>query len=381
MRPRVCFVVDSGTDVRLVEGMAERVDLTVLARRIRGGREVSQAPRHALDVEVGPAGHLAFAWFLVRRWRRVSRRIDVVLVQGYGPAALVVNALGRYTGHGVQMLVCSPVEAYYRSRRAPQSGRRYRRLVHRAIAIVARVNAWLGQGYIALSPYLATVIRTTGTTRPIAVIPVYGVDGRVFRPADEPRASIRARLGLPVESRIVFFSSRVAPEKDAATVLCAMALLARAGRPVRLLHLSGGYREFLGLADAIGVKDLVIAGDAVVPFTPLADCYRASDVCVQASREEGLGFSPLEALACGVPVVASAVGGLLDTIRNGDTGWSVPVGDAAAMASAIAEVLDGPAEAARRVANGRALVQQHYDREVVFTALTATLVERQGHAR
>lgn len=381
MRPRVCFVVDSGTDVRLVEGMAERVDLTVVARQIRGGREVSQTPRHAIDVEVGPAGHLAFAWFLVRRWRRVSRRSDVVLVQGYGPAALVVNALGRSTGHGVQMLVCSPVEAYYRSRRAPQSGRRYQRLVDRTITVVARVNAWLGQGYIALSPYLATVIRATGTGRPIEVIPVYGIDGRVFTPADEPKAAIRARLGLPAEPRIVFFSSRVAPEKDAATVLRAMALLARAGRPIRLLHLSGGHREFLGLADAIGVRDLVIAGDAVMPFTPLADYYRASDVCVQASREEGLGFSPLEALACGVPVVASAVGGLLDTIRNGDTGWSVPVGDAPAMAAAIAEVLDGPAEAARRVANGRAMVQQHYDREVVFTALTASLAKRQRHAR
>ena len=377
----MCFVVDSGTDVRLVEGMAERVDLTVLARRIRGGREVSQAPRQALDVEVGPSGHLAFAWFLVRQWRRVSRRVDVVVVQGYGPAALVANALGRCTGVGVRMLVCSPVEAYYRSRRAPHSGRRYRWLVHQAITAVARVNAWLGQGYIVLSPYLASVIRATGTKLPIAVIPVYGVDGRIFRPPDEPVASLRARLGLPVACQIVFFSSRVAPEKDAATVLRAMALLARAGRPVRLLHLSGGYREFLELADAIGVKDLVIADDAVVPFTPLADYYRASDVCVQASREEGLGFSPLEAVACGVPVVASAVGGLLDTIRNGETGWSVPVGDAAAMASAIAEVLEGPAEAARRVANGRAMVQQLYDREVVFAALTVSLGEGQGHAR
>jgi glycosyltransferase involved in cell wall biosynthesis len=370
---RVCFIVDSGTDVRLVEGLAERVELTILARRIRGGREISQTPRRALEVEVGPATHLAFAWFVVRRWFALRRRTDAVIVQGYGPAAAVANALGRLNGHAVRMLVCSPVEAYYRSRRAPDSRRRYRPLEYRAIAALARFNAWLGQGYIALSPYLASVIRDSGTHRAIEVIPVYGVDGRIFRPSDEPMSAIRARLGLPQEDRIVFFSSRVAPEKDASTVLRAIGLLTAAGRPVRLLHLSGGHKEFVALAEALGVADRVVAGDAVVPFAPLADYYRASDVCVQASREEGLGFSPLEALACGVPVVASAVGGLTDTIRDGDTGWSVTVGDATALADAIAAILDNPAEAARRTANGRAMVQSQYERDVVFGALADSL--------
>jgi glycosyltransferase involved in cell wall biosynthesis len=370
---RVCFVVDSGTDVRLAEGLGERVELMILARRIQGGREISQAPRRPLDVEVGPSGHMAFALFVARRWLALLRRADVVVVQGYGPAAAVANLLGRLTGSSVRMLVCSPVEAYYRCRRVPDSRRSYRPLEYMAIVAVARLNAWLGQGYIALSPYLASVIRASGTRRTIDVAPVYGIDGRHFRPSGEPVAAIRARLGLPRDERIVFFSSRVAPEKDAATMLQAMKLLVSSGRPVRLLHLSGGHEEFLALARAIGVADRVIAGDAVVPFEPLADYYRASDVCVQASREEGLGFSPLEALACGVPVVASAVGGLLDTIRDGDTGWTVPAGDAAALADAVAAVFDNPGEAARRTANGRALVLRLYEREVAFRALTDIL--------
>ncbi len=201
----------------------------------------------------------------------------------------------------------------------------------------------------------------------------------MFRPTDEPVALIRARLGLPLGDRIVFFSSRVAPEKDAATVLRAIGLLGAAGRSVRLLHLSGGHAEFAAMANSLGVASRVISADAVAPFAQLADHYRASDVCVQASREEGLGFSPLEALACGVPVVASSVGGLRDTIRDGDTGWSVPVGDERAMADAIATIFDDPVEAARRTARGRAMVQHEYDRGVVFARLSKAL-DRARHS-
>ncbi len=156
-------------------------------------------------------------------------------------------------------------------------------------------------------------------------------------------------------------------------MLRALGILAAAGRPVRLLHLSGGHRELMDLAREIGVEEHVIAADAVAPFDGLADHYRASDICVQSSREEGLGFSALEALACGVPVVATAVGGLNDTIRDGDTGWQVPIGDANALAAAIAGILDDPAEALRRTSRGAAQVASLYDRERVFNSLVQRL--------
>jgi glycosyltransferase involved in cell wall biosynthesis len=97
---------------------------------------------------------------------------------------------------------------------------------------------------------------------------------------------------------------------------------------------------------------------------------------VQASREEGLGFSPLEALACGVPVVAASVGGLRDTIRDGDTGWSYPVGDADALARALRETLDDPVEARRRAMRGREMVCATYERSLVFDALLDALAPR-----
>lgn len=373
MTPRLLFVVDSGTDVRLADGLAGGTSLRILARGLPSGREISRPSRQHLDVEVGPSGHAAFALFAFRRLLVSRREIDVVIVQGYGPTAAFANLAGRLAGIPVLMLVCSPMEAYYRCRQSSGTGRPFRRSEYLAIRAFSKVNAWIGRRYIVLSPYLASVVRAHGANNAVDIIPVYGVDRTIFRPSGEPKTALRARLGLPPDVPIIFFSSRVAPEKDAATVLHALRTLAAAGRPVRLLHLSGGHNELRELARQIGVEDQVIAGDAVAPFAGLADYYRASDVCVQSSREEGLGFSALEALACGVPVVATAVGGLNDTIREGDTGWQVPIGDSAALAGAIAQILDDPAEAARRTARGAELVAARYDRDLVFGALVARL--------
>ena len=373
MKSRVCFVVDSGTDVRLADGLAEGTNLRILARRLPSGREISQPSRQPLNVEVGPAGHAPFALFVLRRLIALRHELDAVVVQGYGPAAALANLAGRLTGLPVLMLVCSPIEEYYRCRQSADGGRPFRRSEFFAVRLFSRVNAWIGRGYIVLSPYLASVVRRDSSTNSVDVIPVYGVDRAIFRPSTEPKAVLRNRLGLPNDLPIVFFSSRVAPEKDAAAVLRALATLAAAGRPVRLLHLSGGHRELLDLARDLGVEKHVIAGDAVPPFEALADRYRASDVCVQASREEGLGFSALEALACGVPVVATAVGGLKDTIREGDTGWQVPIGNSDELAAAIIAVLDHPDEARRRTSRGAAQVAAHYDRELVFDALVTRL--------
>lgn len=373
MTPRVLFVVDSGTDVRLVEALAERTKLHILARRLPAGREISQTSRERVVLELGPAGHAAFAWFAVTRLIALAGQIDVVVVQGYGPTAACVNVAGRLRRRTVLMLVCSPVEAYYRCRRVANSGRPFRHVEYLAIRVFSTFNAWFGQGYVVLSPYLASVVRAHGATKPIDVIPVYGVDRRIFHPSTESRVQLRRRLNLPEDGHVVFFSSRVAPEKDAETVLRAVKTLGEQGRPVRLLHLSGGYREFAALAASAGIGHLVIARDAVPPFSQLADYYRASDICVQASREEGLGFSPLEALACGVPVVASAVGGLNDTIREGETGWQVPVGDADALARAISHVLEDPLEAERRTREGAQRVDRAYERRLVFDAFVERL--------
>jgi glycosyltransferase involved in cell wall biosynthesis len=375
-QPRVAFVVESGTDVRLVEGLAARCRLTVLARRIRGGSEISQPVRSQPDVVVGPASFARFAWFTLRWLLRHRRELDAILVQGYGPAALASNLAARAAGIPAAMLVCSPVEAYYRCRRADVSGSPYRWYEALAISVLARVNARIGIRYVVLSPYLASVVRRHGTTAPVDVIPVYGVDTRLFAPATDGRAGIRLRLGLPVDAVLLFFSSRIAPEKDPDTLLDAVTLLRREGQDVRIVHLSGGYGEFLARARTRGLETAVIARDAVPPFTRLAEWYQAADVCVQASREEGLGFSTLEALACEVPVVAADVGGLRDTIREPDTGWTYPPGSVDGLARALRSALEHPDESLRRARRGRVMVAGSFEAERTFDALAGVLASQ-----
>src|SRR6266576_6238794 len=105
----LCLVIESGTDVRLVEGLARRFDLSMIARRIQGGVEISHPPCEAVPIAVGPASRLKFALFVWRHLRENRQQIDRVVVQGYGPAALAANLAGRFNGFPTAMLVCSSV--------------------------------------------------------------------------------------------------------------------------------------------------------------------------------------------------------------------------------------------------------------------------------
>ncbi len=359
--------------MRLVDGLAERYDVTVLARRIEGGHAVSRPPEGQGAIEIGPASRARFAAWAARRIRRAPQPPAFVLAQGYGVGALLAQLACRRR-IPTAMLVCSPAEEYYECRRvARDAGKRFRRLELAGVRALARLNARAGTRAFVLSEHLGDVLRGYGGELQIEVVPVYGVDVDAFRPSDLSRAELRHALGLPATGSLIFFSSRIAPEKDVPTLLDAFARLLAGGRDAWLLHRSGGYRDLGRAAERAGVAARVIATDAVHPVRDLPASYLASDVCVQASRAEGLGFSVLESLACGTPVVATAVGGLRETVIEGETGWTCPPGDARAMTRAIGEALDRPDEARRRTEAGRRLVLARYERRRVFDRLDALI--------
>jgi glycosyltransferase involved in cell wall biosynthesis len=159
-------------------------------------------------------------------------------------------------------------------------------------------------------------------------------------------------------------------------VLRAAARARAQGLDVALLNLSGGYRQFLELAGTLGLRDTsswVLGRPAVHPMKELADYFRAADAVAQASLAEGLGLSLLEALACGTPVVATAVGGMAVQLRG--FARLTPRRDAEAMAKELLWV-DGHSQEARAQAlRGREYVCREWSRQKAFSDLARILDE------
>jgi D-inositol-3-phosphate glycosyltransferase len=175
-----------------------------------------------------------------------------------------------------------------------------------------------------------------------------GIDLDLFRPLD--KAACRARLGLHPSDPVVLFCGRVDPIKGIETLVEATALLNRGdGASPTVLFVGGdvdGDGEPTGpltdvarQATTLGVRDRFrFVGSQ--PQDDLPRFYSAADVVAVPSRYESFGLVAVEALACGVPVVASRVGGLKFTVEEGTSGLLVPWGDAAALAETLRRVLD-----------------------------------------
>lgn len=226
------FVIESGTDIRMIEGLARRFDLEIVFRKAKGGREINHPFRGKITSNAGPSSRVAFFFWLFGYLIRRTQKIELVLVQGYGLSALTCNLVARLlTNTPTLMMVCSPMEAYLRCR-IQEEGSLQLKVALVVLHVVAVINARIARGYVVLSDYLGEVVRVHGTRAAIYRVPIYGVDTSIFRPLGngESRCELRIRRRLPEEGRIIFFSSRIAPEKDAATVLAAFRKLRDRGR-------------------------------------------------------------------------------------------------------------------------------------------------------
>jgi glycosyltransferase involved in cell wall biosynthesis len=125
-------------------------------------------------------------------------------------------------------------------------------------------------------------------------------------------------------------------------------------------------RRLCDVAHQAGVADRVSLRGAV-PRNDMPALLRSADVVVCAPWYEPFGIVPLEAMACGVPVVASAVGGMLDTVVDGVTGMHVPPRDPATLAMALRRLLDDTALCRRMGANGHLRAVREYGWQTVAT--------------
>jgi glycosyltransferase involved in cell wall biosynthesis len=193
---------------------------------------------------------------------------------------------------------------------------------------------------VAVSRDLARRVIDLGAD-PDRVDVVYnGVEETVFHPG--PRGQARDRLGLEPDVPVVLFVGNLAPVKGVDVLIEACARLAARGERFRC-HLIGQGPLRPRLEERAGAAGLAghVRFHGALPHERLADWYRAADVLALPSHSEGVPNVLLEAVACGLPCVASQVGGVPEVAALGPVRLVRP-GDAAELADALADVLARP---------------------------------------
>lgn len=186
-----------------------------------------------------------------------------------------------------------------------------------------------------------------------------------------PDGPARARSG---RSRLVSVG-RMVPRKGITTILEALAavpdaeLLLAGGPSFSSLGTNEEARRLMFLADELGVADRVRFLGAV-PHEDVPALLRSADLFVTAPWYEPFGMAALEALACGVPVVATGVGGLTETVIDGVTGLLVPPAESAPLAAAISALLSRP-ERRASIARSAASHARRYSWERVTQEILA----------
>jgi len=182
-----------------------------------------------------------------------------------------------------------------------------------------------------------------------------GVDTGRFAPlAPAQKKALRSRLALPAEARIVIFVGRLAPE-ERVDLLTGIWRSVRQAVPRALLLILGSGPEEAGLKQRAGDGILFLGSQPdVTPY------LQAADLFVLPSAAEGLSLALLEALACGLPVIATSVGGNPEVIRHLETGWLTPPDDPPALTEAIVTLLEDEKLQSKLRENARAHAVQNY---------------------
>ncbi len=346
----------------LVRGGAEEHVLTLLRRLDRTAfcphlvctPEVAAALRPDLpdDVEVIPLtlrkpAHLGAAFELARIL--CSRRVDVLHSHlFYG--SLFASPIGWLCR--VPLIIETPhVREHWR---AGWFKSRY---------VVDRLVGRCVDRYIAVSEANARyLVRDKGLPPRKVIVIRNGSDLGRFDPSARPPAGLRSGLGLDENDPVLLVLARLEPQKGHGVLLDAMPAILREFPRARLICVGEGILRAaleeqatrLGLAESVRF---------VGYRANVGDWLALADLTVLPSFYEGLPLVAIESLAAGKPVVATAVDGTPEVIVDGETGLTVPPGDARALARAICHLL-GDADERRRLGHaGRRWAEQEFSAE------------------
>jgi glycosyltransferase involved in cell wall biosynthesis len=344
-------LTEGGLDVHLVHG--------TLGRPLVAPQAPSGATAHFVPTTTAYRALRRLAWG--HRWWERTQRLSVA-----APVAAAMSP--RLVGHLVRLRPDVVVVQDYETLRYDVVAPLLRAAGLRVVAMDTGASArpskapWkrlsrrLSARLLAVHEAEASRLRALGHDR-VGVWPV-PVRTNVFVPGD--RAAARAALGIAADERLVFSASRLHPVKNlpllADACADAGATFVVAGEGSERGRLAG--RDHVRLLGWQSVEQLV-------------QWYAAADVVGLSSRTEGQPVAVLEAFACGRGVVATAVGGVPEVVRDGQTGWVVPSADRPALAAALRAALSDRARADSFGAAGRELVLKRHTPAQVAAAFSA----------
>jgi sugar transferase (PEP-CTERM/EpsH1 system associated) len=167
-----------------------------------------------------------------------------------------------------------------------------------------------------------------------------GIDTAAFSPEKQPEKS-KTALGINSAIPVIGIVARLAQVKDHATLFAACQIIHKSGINFRLLVVGDGplKQNLVDLAESLGISEIVVFAGFQ---QNIPDLMRAMDIFVLSSISEGISLTLIEAMACELPVVATAVGGNPEVVVEGLSGFLVPAKNHAAMAEQILQLLNNP---------------------------------------
>lgn len=321
-------------------------DETADRLRATGLEVVDLHMRSKLDIGVG--------W---RLWRVLRDFGPHLLHSHMFHANLLARILGRLAG--VPRIVCTEHTMGQEGSARRLLNRLTAPLADRITAVSEPVGAF-ARDAIGISPERVVVIPN-------------GIDVQRCQSALTPEEA-RQRLGLAPKHFVVGTVGTLRQVKGTDMLLRAFAQLGQQLPQAQLLVVGDGpeWDALQALADELGIRDqTVFTGNR----SDVADLLAAMGVFVLSSHWEGLPIAALEAMAAGLPVVATAVGGTPGVVLGGKTGLLVPASDPPALAQALQQLLSDPQRARAMGEAGRHRVEAHYTKQHMVEQMEALYQE------
>lgn len=318
---------------------------------------------------------------------RRHREYDLIFVSGFRVLGLAAVLAGKLLGKK-SVLKADSLGEMSGEFFAPGLARRGFSTTQRSIrAFLSLRNRILrrADAFVAISSAVAAELVAHGVdSRLIYPIP-NGVDTQRFSQATPlEKKTLRRQLGLPQSATIVTYSGRLVSYKGLALLLEVWCEILNRHKNARLLLVGSGGLDLHNCEAELKAFVRTHHLEKYVFFTGdvqnVADYLRASDIFAFPVENEAFGIALIEAMACGLPAVATAVGGVEDIVRQGQNGLLVQPGDFQQLQYALEVFITHPHGASRLGHAARQTVQQCYAADAVTNAY-AELFDAISHER